>query len=298
MIKEGLVTIKKWNQQADVIETQWSPLLHNDHVTVSSCMPWAYAINTAVGFFRMDIKQRFLSPDVLLFNNGNDDIVLCDNVIVYAHNFFKDFMLFQDCSSRKMFLIDSRGILFDITDFFDKLPEGYSLKFKKDNQAGCYRLGIGKINYRKMEEQKAFEEKVTADKDAVFNKKFNSFARQNAKNETNYLYLTAGASKCGAILEHFVSKGMEFERVPNILTDDDTINVRIPLTQESLKRKDVQYLIRKYENTYAIYNIPYKEIGGGLELSWKVKDKFHSHRFYMPENKQAAIYYVINTFKS
>lgn len=298
MIIDGLVTIKKWNQKTDAIENQWTPLLPNDHRVVSACMPWAYAINTATGFFRLFIKQKFKFPDMLIFNNGGEDIVLCDNVVVYPQKFCQEFMLFKDCVSRKMFLVDSRGILFDITDLFEELPEEYSLKIEKDKRAGCYRLGTGQIKYRKPEEQELFEENIRADKDAIFNKNFNRFVRRNAKNETKYLYLTGGPSKCGAIVEHFVSKGMECERVPNLLTDDDTVNVRIPLTSESLKRKDVQYLIKKYKNSYAIYNIPYHEVGGGLELSWKVKNKLYGHQLYMPESKQAAIYYIINTFRS
>ena len=76
--------------------------------------------------------------------------------------------------------------------------------------------------------------------DVGLNKDFSRFTRNNAHNETPYLYLTAGNSKCGAFVFFFGSRGMRYERIPNILTDDDTINVRIPLDPENSRRVTAQ----------------------------------------------------------
>ena len=64
------------------------------------------------------------------------------------------------------------------------------------------------------------------------NEDFNKFLIENENNKTGYLYLTAGKSKCGQFVSFFVQQGMLIEVIPNLFSDDDTINVRIPLTKK------------------------------------------------------------------
>lgn len=131
--------------------------------------------------------------------------------------------------------------------------------------------------------------------DVGLNKDFSRFTRNNAHNETPYLYLTAGNSKCGAFVFFFGSRGMRYERIPNILTDDDTINVRIPLDPENSRREDVQFLCAKYQNSYSIYGLPYNEVGGGFHFPEKWRQKQIELRFYLPKGKESLVYSIIDT---
>ena len=60
---------KKWNSDTDVIVKNAKPLLPDDHPVISACMPWAYALNTAKGFYKMD-GYRTTDCDVINLQNG------------------------------------------------------------------------------------------------------------------------------------------------------------------------------------------------------------------------------------
>lgn len=152
------------------------------------------------------------------------------------------------------------------------------------------------IKYRSQEEQLTFQEKTKAIEETIFNKEFNKFVRTTAKDDTPYLYLTGGSSKIGVMLNYFISNGMTYEIVPNLFYDDESINLRIPLIDENIKRKDVQYLYSKYSNTYSIYNIPFTCVGGAFtSLPKKI---YNSSGFYLPKNREIISYAIANTLRT
>ena len=84
---------------------------------------------------------------------------------------------------------------------------------------------------------------------------------------------------------------MRYEIVPNILCDDETINLRIPLTEENARRSDVQYLCSKYSNNYSIYNVPYTYVGGGFESL--PKKLYYDSAFSLPESKEIIVFAIV-----
>lgn len=287
----------QWNPQTDVLVQDETPLLESTNPIVISRMPWAYALNTAKGLFRLSVGTKFSEPSCLLLDTDKETKQLFEDVTVWATDYYNSFMIVSFHKSHQTVLIDSRGVMFEIPFYRKRYGrEGVITQNKRD---GCYLIdGIFAIRYKTDKQQKEYEEKIKPDLTAIFNKEFNRFVRNNAHNETKYLYLTIGESKCGALTRFFISQGMQYEVVPNMLCDDDSLNIRIPLNQENYQRKDVQFLCAKYKNTYAIYHIPYKCIGGGLELSDEWKRKNCQLGFYMPNDKELLVYSIINTFRA
>lgn len=286
----------QWNPKTDVLVQDEIPLLESTNPIVTSRMPWAYALNTAKGLFRMNVGTKFSAPSCLLLDTDKETKQLFEDVTVWATDYYNSFMIVSLHKSKQTVLIDSRGIMFEIP--FYRKRYGREGIITQNKREGCFLVdGEYTIRYKTDEQQKVYEEMVKPDPTVRFNKEFNRFVRNNVHNKTKYLYLTAGESKCGALVRFFISQGMQYEVVPNILCDDDSLNIRIPLNQENWQRKDVQFLCSKYKNTYAIYHIPYKCIGGGLELSSEWKGKNSQLGFYMPDDKELLVYSVINTFR-
>lgn len=307
-----------WNSEKDILVTDMLPLLKGSGSFCSDdYFRWAYSLNTAVGLFRKNrveglpqttkitvrnsqstqITLPGKSRDDLVLDNGVSCVTVMSDIIIWPTNFFESFMIFSSKSSLQVFLIDSRGSIFEI-------PCDTSLSLYKgvgtvniNNRDGYYLINNVKVLFRTSSEQKNFNLSCQPIDTAHFNKAFNSFVRKNAHNHLGYLYLTAGESKCGAFVSYFSDLGMKYEIVPNILDDDDTINVRIPLDAENASRKDVQFLCAKYKNTYSIYGVSIESIGGGFSSFWNWNVKQSELRFYMPKGKEALIYSISDTLK-
>lgn len=319
MISNGKHNFKKWDSDSDVITTNETVLLSPQHPDVAKYSAWAYSLNTANGFYfkhTENIPQR----DAIELSNGTNITfnytseitslmfadsevikILFQNVTVWAHNFFKDFMIVTLHETDQTVLIDSRGEFFELP--ISGIKKYHIASIKQNKREGYYLIENAVIvRYKTKEEQFTFVEKTSANLDAIFNKEFNRFSRANAKNEAKYLYLTAGNSKCGALVNQFIGQGMQYEIVPNILVDDETFNIRIPLDGENATRKDVQFLCAKYHNTYSIYNIPYTEIGSKLELSRTQREKHEKLGIFFAgsssEGHETISYFIINTFRS
>lgn len=319
MAEIELYEFEKWDSVCHVIITDKSNLLPQNHPVVSKHLHWAYSLNTAKGFYYMH-SQKVPMCDVVELSNGksikfryekeitslnftdlNETTSLFENVTVWAHNFYNEFMIVTLHKTDQTILIDSRGIPFELPIHGIKLYHNATIE--KNKREGYYLIEKSVIVYYKTkEEQATFTQKTSANLEAVFNKDFNRFMRNNAKNETKYLYLTAGNSKCGAFVNHFIKQGMEYEIVPNVLVDDETVNIRIPIEGANATRKDVQFLCAKYHNTYSIYNIPYTEIGSILTLSDTQKAKHEKLRIYfhhsLGDKNEIISYYIVNTLRT
>ena len=310
---------KKWDSDTDVLTISKDALLPQSHPDVAAHTPWAYSINTAKGFYfkqtekiskndmielpnRKSIDLKYTEEiDSLYFTDAEGSRNLFRNVTVWAHYFFRDFMIVTLHETDQTILIDSRGEPFELS--ISGIKKYHVCSIKQEKREGYYVIeGSIIVRYRTNEEQSTFKEKTDANLESIFNKEFNRFSRTNANNNTKYLYLTVGNSKCGALVNQFIKQGMQYEIVPNVLIDDETINVRIPLEGENAARKDVQFLCAKYFNTYSIYNIPYDEIGAKLELSRIQKEKCKKTGILFSESfgsgHETISYFIINTFRS
>lgn len=319
MLEGQCSNFKHWDSDNDVIATTELPLLPKEHPAVQEHSPWAYSLNTATGFFFMHSYsvpecQVIKGPagrtieirsekqiTTLQFTDLSGTQCLFEDVTVWVHNYFHEFMIVTLHQTDQTILIDSRGIPFILP--ISGIKHYHTCTIEKNKREGYYLVERAVIvHYKTKAEQSEFEEKTGASLEAVFNKEFNRFSRTNAKNNKKYLYLTAGNSKCGSLVRHFIDRGMLYEIVPNVLLDDDTLNIRIPLEGSNALRKDVQFLCAKYHNTYSIYNIPYTEVGSTLELSRSQKAKYEKLRvfFHSPLNSghESISYFIINTLRA
>lgn len=307
------MNVRAWNEESDYVVTDAKPLFTEiDNLCEDYLFGWAYSINTAVGLFYkseekiVDVSNDFiinhpdehvvikhcLETDLLLFDGHTTKIVLKD-VTVWATYYFNYLMIVTENKTQKTFLIDSRGIMFELIGLL-KHGNDYNVDVTINRREGYYNVNNLKIYFRNTIDRKKFSELIEPNNYANINKEFNKFIRNNTNNTTNYLYLTGGNNKCGAMLTYFAKQGMRLEVVPNILCDDETINIRIPLDEYNMNRKDVQFLCAKYKNNYSIYGISYNLICGGLNLNNKYTVE---HNFYLPKNKESIVYYIVNTLR-
>ena len=268
--------ISIWRPETDTLVTDATPLLNEKSSFCSAeYFRWAYSLNTSAGLFRKNIVQgspnttkitfeASLATQVILPGKSRNDLVLdtgmsCNTIMsdvnIWPTQFFESFMVFTSNMTNQTFLIDSRGIIFE-------LPCDSSLNLYKtsgsvgiNKRDGYYLINNVKVRFRTNVQQKEFSLSCRPISNAHFNKSFNSFVRKNAHNRLGYLYLTSGESKCGSFISYFSSLGMKYEIVPNILEDDDTINIRIPLDSENASRRDVQFLLKVLEADFLLSGI-------------------------------------------
>lgn len=310
--------ISIWRPETDTLVTDATPLLNEKSSFCSAeYFRWAYSLNTSAGLFRKNIVQgspnttkitfeASLATQVILPGKSRNDLVLdtgmsCNTIMsdvnIWPTQFFESFMVFTSNMTNQTFLIDSRGIIFE-------LPCDSSLNLYKtsgsvgiNKRDGYYLINNVKVRFRTNVQQKEFSLSCRPISNAHFNKSFNSFVRKNAHNRLGYLYLTSGESKCGSFISYFSSLGMKYEIVPNILEDDDTINIRIPLDSENASRRDVQFLCTKYKNTYSIYGVSIESVGSGFSAFWNWNLRQDELRFCMPKGKEPLIYSIADTLR-
>lgn len=305
-----------WDSEKDYLVGDSKMLLQEGETKESEqYFNWAYSLNTAVGLYRRSEIRSVQKEEIhklsngeeivfsyteelpmcLMLDNGKECRCIIEDIDIWATRYYNEFMVFSSNKTDKTYLIDSRGIIFQLPCTSNFCKYSNENEIEVDKRVGCYRINGVTIYYRSPEQREKFLEKSQANYGAVFNKEFNRFIRKNAKNDVEYLYLTAGNSKCGVMVSYFADRGMKYEVVPNIFCDDDTVNIRIPLTGENVFREDVQFLCAKYSNNYCIYNIPYTQVGGGLEFPQKWKKKYYEQGYYLPKGKEAMIYSIVNT---
>ena len=123
---------KKWNSDTDILNVKEDNLLPESHPEVAKHSPWAYSLNTAKGFYfmhtdnisRNDVDKMQDGRNVvfnyvtqvknLYFSDEKTTSILFYDVTVWAHNFFRDFMIVTLHETGQTVLIDSRGELFEL----------------------------------------------------------------------------------------------------------------------------------------------------------------------------------------
>ena len=307
-----------WDSDVDYLIDDLKPLFsEKDHPELSFYFHWTYSINTAVGLYHQS-ERKFIQkkeilklpngqelvfsfheelPDCLMLENGNESCCIMEDIVVWPTKYYDKFMIFSSNKTNALYIIDSRGQIFQLP-FVSKVNKyGDGVHVEMDREAGLYRVGETRVYFRSPEQRQIFSEKVQPNTNSAFNKELNRFTRANAHNYDGYLYLTAGSNKCGTLVSYFAENGMSCEVIPNIFVDDDTVNIRVPLTGENALREDVHFLCAKYDNNYSIYNIPLSHIGGGLTFSRKWKQKYYNLNFWLPKGKETMIYSVVNTLR-
>lgn len=295
------MVFSNWDSEIDVLADDLGQPTH-----------WAYSINTLVGQYSMDLQKIIVHESIgngatvsytkeiinLILKSNSDTLCIMENVTVWPHSFHEEFMVFHSNDTGFIYLIDSRGIIFRIDS---KRPIRTLWNYgsvKVDRKKSCYIINDSFcVYYRSAKERTEFERKSQGNSAVRFNKDFNRFMRNDARNTMSYLYLTAGRTKCGAMVNYFGTRGMKYELVPNILCDDDTVNIRIPLDDDNAARTDVQFLCAKYHNTYSIYGLPLSTIVSGLCLPTKNTGLSLDWDFSSIKGREAMIYSIVDTIR-
>jgi|GEM_PF-2237471 len=293
------IEIRKWDAEKDILITDQEPLLSLSHPYITQIH--SYYINTSKGCYRTRKAENeegySCLDDLVLFNGKSEEVVFQSVQCIFVFHYHK-LLFICDRERRHCYVIDSRGIPFEFTE--DVIENGHissiipKIEFYKGYYLVCGKL---KMYFRSRAQQAEYHESTKAEEEAFVNRKFNNFVRENAHNENKYLYLTGGKSKCGVLLDHFISNGMEYEILPNLLLDDETINVRIPLFGDNATRKEVHFLSAKYRSTYSIQNIPLVEICCAMNLSFDIAKKYGIF-FNVDPKKQILIFSIVNTLRS
>ena len=291
------IEIRKWDAEKDILITDQEPLLSLSHPYITQIH--SYYMNTAKGCYVYKTgftEEKVWIQDLLLFDGENEEVVFKDASCRFQFQYHRLLFITTDNPERQ-YVVDSRGVLFDFTEYVTDRNKR-ELPVKIDYYKGYYVIyGKLKMYFRSRAQQAEYHECTKAEEEAFVNKKFNSFVRKNAHNENKYLYLTGGKSKCGMFLDHFISKGIEYEILPNLLIDDETINVRIPLFGDNAKRKEVHFLSAKYRSTYSIHHISLVEICCAMNLSFEIAKKYGIF-FNVNPQKQILIFSIVNTLRS
>lgn len=286
-IKNVKIKIQKWDLENDVLDSNQEPLFNANHKIAQRWSNWAYALHTSIGIFRKSIHSSNYRDDLILITDTGE-YCISENVKIYSNWYHKKFMIVVCCNDKRVFLIDSRGIMFELSDYVNYKLCKYYTSITCNRKMGHYKIGDDlEIKYRNNIETKIFEEKIKGNENALVNEKFNTFIEKNKNNSKQYLYLTCGESKCGYLVDYFIKQGIKYEIIPNILKDDDTINIRIPLNGINKDRDEIRFLCIKYNNDYKIYNVSIKQVLCGLLKSGA----------YLQEEKSTIVYYIINTLK-
>ena len=286
-IKNVQIKIQKWDLENDILDSNQEPLFNANHKIAQRWSKWAYALHTSIGIFRKSIHNSNNRDDLILITDTGEKCIL-ENVRIGVNYYHKKFMIIVARNDERVFLIDSRGIMFELSDYIDYKSYKYYIPITCNRKTGCYEIGDElNIKYRNNIETKIFEEKTRENKNTVVNEKFNTFIEKNKTNAKKYLYLTCGESKCGYLVNYFIQQDLEYEVIPNILNDDDTRNIRIPIEGRNKDREEIKFLCIKYNHVYSIYNVSIKEVFTGLINCGT----------YLAEEKSTIVYYIINNLK-
>lgn len=297
------IEIRKWDAEKDILVTDQHPLLSDKDPYIIEARKGfkTYSINTAKGCYRVgrQVGQDQYSDlhDLMYYDGKTEQTIFIGVQCIYVYQYHK--LLFI-CDRKKghCFVIDSRGILFEFTDYVIEQKTIHPLVPKIDFNEGYYLIcDKFKMFFRNKAQQADYHECTKADENAVINDELSRFINKNKHNENKYLYLTGGKSKCGVFLDYFISRGMEYEILPNLLSDDETINIRIPFFGENANRKDVHFLTAKYHNTYSIQNVPIDEICFAMNLS-RGYNQMYGAFVNVSSQKQKTVFAIINTLRS
>lgn len=293
--------LRMWDSETDYLVDNIKPLLSkSDYPNLDKYFNTAYSLNTSIGLFHYSELKTETKQRNLILDCGKVNKCIMKNIYIWPQDYFNRFMIFSKNDTKQTFLIDLNGIIYELpcSSKYDQYGYGTSeMRIDKINM--CYFINGVKVYYSTKQEREEFIKNTQPNMSAIFNKKFNAFVRNNAHNNTPYLYLTVDGGKKGSIINYCISNGMEYEIVPNLFVDDDTINIRIPINGSNSTRKDINFLCAKYRNDYSIYHISYSNIARGLieedKTIWN-KVKVHGN-YILQKNKENIAFEIINTLK-
>ena len=259
-----------WDFENDIVVTKGKLLLPEK--TALNYMGSAYAVETEVGIFyqKMCKDGRF---DLHLVDQNGDNVYE-EDIVVVASNLKYTCIVVHFERTGEYYLIDVRGKFFLLEVSNESLlPAQYDMKL--DKATGFYLIGprySTRWMVRAVDKRKQFTRMLDSSATGVrtLNPSFRKlFSKQNAG---DYLYLTIMNSKKGRLISYLIENCLPYEEVPNIFMNDSSRNIRIPINAETLSKREMHFLLKKYSHAYAIEGIPIEKYIGSIQIGRKQKD--------------------------
>lgn len=294
------MTIQVWDHENDCLVLDRPSLFRSGEEYTARPCGVAYCVKAENGSF-YQVEHRFRMRYSLMFYDGKKETMIMDNIIVVASDLNCTFMMIYEVETGYLYIIDTRGIIYGVGTMEPKLSLGLcEFRVNINKQTGFYDIGTkGKplISIRYMDKMKSLMlyMETAARIDAEINPKFKSFFRK--KDTISYLYLTYTSKKKKAVIEYLLNQGIDYETVPNLMIDDDSKNIRIPLTEKNLNKEGVQFMVAKYDNGYSIYNIPIETYIAYLDMDYKYRAKFRLRVSQGSEKRGKEVMKTLNTLR-
>ena len=282
-----------WDFENDCVDTKQKLMFPSK--TAQNYMGTAYAVETSIGIFYQ--KMRPDGKFDLIHIGANGEQLFMEDVTVVASDMKYTCIIVYFIKTCEFVLIDTRGVFYIIEVNKESVaPAMYSMRL--DRKTGFYEVGprnACRWMIRGISKKKQFESMMKfAPSGEELNPKIKGLFK---KTETQYLYLTILNSKKGKLIDYLINNVLPYEELPNMLVGDTTRNIRIPINEETLQMREMQFLMEKYCNTYAIKGIPIETILGTLEIDYKYKNQLNVYCQSASESQYPKVVSLINTIK-
>lgn len=301
---DNIELLKEWDFNNDYIHENENKLLNITDKELYKYGSRAYVLNTAKGIYYKeanDIDNYNLSYSIYLDNGQSKRLIFYDAIIT-GTTINNSFMIIYDRKNGYEYLIDNRGIIFELS----KIQSGmiihpYNYSIKRNLKTCCFDIeGYNKyhIPYLPKEEFDSILKDMASDDSLIINDDFIKFLNKRKHEKEEYLYFTLSNGKNGAICRYFCEKYGNYEILPNVFIDDETVNVRIKMPPTNIANEDHYFMHSKYEisfKNYSIYNVPIQNYIGALEISRLNLRKIKVDKLYpKPSLEKAPMYISIN----
>ncbi len=297
--------MKKWNFQNDFIHLNEKPLFRLTNEELYKFGSSAWVLNTAKGLYYnkfCSLDDKCESENNIYLCDGKSNKLVLKNAIILGTLCNKYFIVIYSAEKKFDYLIDTRGEIFRLGQNKEKTyysPGAY--KIKKDVKMGNFVVGNKyKISYIKRTILDEYFEKMKPLKNLKINKKYKEFLSKNKNNDLKYFYLTLNNSKAGSISKLITENIKEYEIIPNIFEDDETLNIRIEINDKLISNKATDYLESKYLTlrNYCMYNIHIGKYVQALDIP---NDKKNNYQFWFcipNESEMTMLIQINNTLKN
>lgn len=282
---------KTWNFENDTVDTKQKPLFSAAEKHASGYTGAAYGLDSAKGIFFQQASETCPEEFDLVQIDKEGESIVMENIAVIASNLKYSAMIVHVINTGENYLLDTRGIFFFLDISETKDDENCLYGFFLDRKTGYYNVKDHQnVRWllRGVSKKKMFVAMIesTPDLDLVLNKDFNRLLKENPS--IRYLYLTLPDTKKGKTFQRILDTGIAYEPVPNIFTDDNSRNIRIPYSEENLANEAFQYLDARYHSTYAIKGVEIEALTGMLEIDIQTKNAIHGN-LVSPSDKKFRI---------
>lgn len=283
-----------WDFENNVVETK-RPLMFPAK-TAENYMGSAYAVETEKGIFYQ--KMRPDGKFNLMLVDKQGERIFEEDIVVVASDIKYTCIIVHYERTGEFILIDTRGDLFLLEVNIERTnPAMYSMRL--DRKTGFYNVGFKEdIRWliRAVDKKKQFLNAMNsaADDTAELNPKYKTIFK---KSDVQYLYLTILNSKKGKLIDYLIQNVLPYEELPNVFVDDTSRNIRIPINEVTLAKKEMHFLLEKYNNSYVINGIGLDVILGTLDVDYKIKNQLYFCGSSASETQHPKVVSIISTLK-